>query len=377
MKILYCIASYSAKGGTEKVLSSKASYLAENGHQVTILISDQHQKPLAYPLSDQIELIDLQITKKMRGKIKVIGFVQNVIFLRKLYRREIKKIDPDVIIVLERGYEDFILPYILKEIPKIREYHFSRKASAYLESQLAPFEKYKKKIIRKIYEHLYKKYDRLVLLTKKDQQSWAAYSNTVVIPNVVEPSVTLANQPILTRPKNIIAVGSMADDRKGFSALIDIWSRLENKFPEWSLNIYGDGPYKTNYEKKIRDLNLNNVHLKGISEHIAEKYAESQLFVMTSKGEGLPMVMIEALSQGLPAVVYDCYCGPSDIIAGNKGGFLIEFGNENQFVEQLELLMRNEALREAKSKETAAVASQYALKEMMPRWINLFKELVR
>ncbi|WP_379968531.1 glycosyltransferase family 4 protein [Epilithonimonas sp. UC225_85] len=375
MRILYCIASFSAKGGTEKVLSSKASYFAENGHEVTILISDQHDKALAYPLSDKIKITDLKITSQLTGKIKFIGFFQNILTLRKIYEQEIKKINPDVIIVLERGYEDFIIPYILKDIPKIREYHFSRKASEFLESKLASGQKYKKKILRKFYEYHYKNYDKLVLLTKKDQQSWKDFSNTTVIPNVVEFSDHPVSETILNRPKNIITVGSMADDRKGFSVLINIWSKLEQKFPEWTLNIYGDGPYRRNYEKSIRDLSLKNLILHGTTNQITEKYSESQLFVMTSNGEGLPMVIIEALSQGVPVIAYDCYCGPSDILEKDKGGVLIDFGNESQFIQQLELLMKDESLREVKSKEAHEVAKNYALKEIMPRWINLFNEV--
>jgi len=375
MKILYCIASYSAKGGTEKVLSSKASYLAENGYEVTILISDQHQKALAYQISDKVKLVDLRITEKLKGKIKFIGFFQNIIILRKVYQQEIKKINPDIIIVLERGYEDFIIPYILKRIPKVREYHFSRMASRILESKLPTSKRYKKKLLRKVYEYHYKKYDKLVLLTKKDQQSWLGFHNTIVIPNVVEFSEDLSRERLTIRPKNIITVGSMADDRKGFSTLINIWSKIEQDFPEWSLNLYGDGNFRKNYEKMIQDLSLKHIILQGTSNHITEKYNESQLFVMTSNGEGLPMVIIEALSQGLPVVAYDCYCGPSDILVNNVGGVLVNFGDKDHFEEILRTLINDESLREEKSLEAYKAAKSYALEEIMPKWINLFNSL--
>lgn len=377
MKILYCIASFSAKGGTEKVLSTKASYFADHGYEVTILISDQHQKPFAYPLADKIKIIDLKITNKLKSRIKIIGFFQNIQTLKKLYKKEIGRIDPDVVIVLERGYEDFIIPYILQDIPKIREYHFSRKASEFLENKLSIIENYKRKIVRKIYEHLYRKYDKLVVLTNKDQKSWKGFHNTMVIPNLVEFSLDLSLETILERPKKIITVGSMADDRKGFSTMIKIWSKVEERFPEWSLNIYGDGVYRKNYEKAIQELNLKNIILHGLTDQILNKYNESQIFVMTSNGEGLPMVMIEALSQGLPIVAYDCYCGPSDILVNDNGGFLIEFGNENQFIEKLEKMMGDEQLRLEKSQEAYEVSKKYSVEEIMPMWFKLLNEVVR
>lgn len=377
MKILYCIASFSAQGGTEKVLSTKASYLADHGYEVTILISDQHQKPFAYPLADKIKIIDLKITNKLKGKIKFIGFFQNIKTLKKLYKKEIGRIDPDVVIVLERGYEDFIIPYILKDIPKIREYHSSRKAFDILENKLSLIQKYKRKIVRKVYEYHYRKYNRLVLLTIKDQKNWKDFQNIVVIPNVIKFVETKSNGNVLMRPQNLISVGSMTTDQKGFSALIKIWSKIEERLPDWSLNIYGDGVYRKNYEKAIQELNLKNIILHGLTDQILNKYNESQIFVMTSNGEGLPMVMIEALSQGLPIVAYDCYCGPSDILVNDIGGFLIEFGNEDQFIEKLEKMMVDEQLRLEKSQEAYEVSKKYSVEEIMPMWFKLLNEVVR
>lgn len=377
MKILYCIASYSSKGGTEKVLSSKASFLAENGHDVTILISDQHNRPMAYPLSRNVKIKDLKITSVLKGRIKFIGFIQNVLELRKMYKREIELINPDVIIVLERGYEDFVIPYVLKDIPKIREYHTSRKAFNLLDRQLPFFARLRKKLLRIVYENQYKKYDKLVLLTQKDLKSWRDYTNVTVIPNVIEYAQDKTDENILTRRKRIIAVGSMMNDQKGFSNLIAIWSKIEKDFPEWSLNIYGDGALRSYYQKLIDRLELKKIFLKGISDQIIEKYNESQIFVMTSNGEGFGLVIVEALSQKVPVIAYDCYCGPSDILVNDKGGFLIDFGDEEQFVTQLKTLMSDDALRQSKSLEASEVAKNFTTEMIMPKWINLFNELKR
>lgn len=374
MKILYCIASFSGKGGTEKVLSSKANYLAENGHDVMILVSDQHNKPFSYPLSEKVNIIDLAITEKLPKRLKFIGFFQNIIALRKIYKSEILNINPDVIVVLERGYEDFIIPYILKNIPKVREYHFSRHASVLLENKLPKILRYKKKILRKIYERCYKKYDKLVLLTEKDKKSWKDFPNTVVIPNAIE-KIDTEIRIITKRPKNIIAVGSMADDRKGFSKMIRIWSQIENKFPEWSFHIFGGGAMKEVYAKQIEQLGPKNIHLRGITNQIQEKYKDSQIFLMTSNGEGLPMVIIEAFSLGLPVIAYDCYCGPSDIIKDDKGGYLIDFDDEEQFLKKLEFLMNNDDVRIMKSSEAQKISKSYYLEEIMPLWLSLFKKI--
>lgn len=377
MKILYCIASYISKGGTEKVLASKASYLAKQGHDVTILISEQYNKPLAYSISDHVKVINLNITEKLTGNIKYLGFLQNIFRLRKLYNKEIAKINPDIIIVMERGYEDFVIPYIHPNIPKIREYHSSRKASELFESDLPILQKYKRKLIRWIYEKQYQKYQQLVILTEKDRQFWDKKYKVSVIPNLLEDNKDTSNDNILLRKKNIIAVGSMVEDRKNFSALIDIWAALEPFFPEWNLNIFGDGPYRVNYERQIQSKGLKNVFLKGISDKITEEYRNAQIFVMTSKGEGLPMVIIEAQQQRLPAMVYDCYSGPSDILKNNNGGFLIRMNDKEGFKEKLKALMLDENLLKEKSYEAYQNAQRYLPENIIPLWINLFNNLIK
>ncbi|WP_434981412.1 glycosyltransferase family 4 protein [Daejeonia sp. YH14] len=375
MKILYCIPSLASKGGTEKVLLSKASYLAENGHSVTVLIADQYGKSIVYPFSDLVKVIDLKISEKLEGRIKYIGFLQNIFTLRKLYTQEIKKINPDIVIVPERGYEDFVIPYILKSIPKIREYHTSKMASQFFENELPLLQKNKRRLIRWFYEKQYQKYQQLVILTEKDRLFWNDDYKISVIPNLLERKSENSDD-ILQRKKNIIAVGSMVEDRKNFSSLIKIWSSIENDFPDWNLNIYGDGPYRNNYEKQIKELKLNHIFLKGISDTITEEYCDSQIFVMTSKGEGLPMVILEAQQQGLPAVVYDCYSGPSDILQNNAGGFLIKMNDEKDFIEKLKKLMMDEGLRKQKSEEANANAHRYLPEVIMPQWLKLFNKLL-
>lgn len=376
MKIVYCIASFSSKGGTEKVMSSKASYLAENGYEVTVVVSDQHNKDLAYPLSEKVKLIDLQITRKIKGRIKYVGFFQNLLQLRKIYDEELKKINPDIIIVLERGYEDFVIPYVLPHIPKIREYHFSRKASKSLEESL-PFKlKLRAKLLRVLYEKQYKKYDAFVVLTEKDCKSWTKKNNIFVIPNVMENIVSKDFVALSNRPKNVIAVGSMVADRKGFSSMINIWSRIADNYPEWTLNIYGDGSYRIYYQEQINHLGLSHkIKLHGVTDDIQSKYETAQLFLMTSKGEGLPMVIIEAQKFGLPVVVYDCYCGPSDIIKDDLGGYLVDLNQENVFEEKLRMLLDNNVLREEKGKEALKNAQRFTFDTIMPLWMQLFKQL--
>jgi glycosyltransferase involved in cell wall biosynthesis len=87
------------------------------------------------------------------------------------------------------------------------------------------------------------------------------------------------------------------------------------------------------------------------------------------------MVIIEAFSLGLPVIAYDCYCGPSDIIKDDKGGYLIDFDDEEQFLKKLEFLMNNDDVRIMKSSEAQKISKSYYLEEIMPLWLSLFKNI--
>lgn len=338
MKIVYCIASFASKGGTEKVMTTKANYLAAHGHEVTVVISDQHSKPYAYSLDTRVKCIDLSISRILSGKIKGLSFFLNVSKLKKVYQEVFDQITPDVIIVLERGYEDFVIPKTAMNIPKVREYHFSKRASIDLEKVLPFGSKLKSRIIRKLYESRYNKYDAFVILTQKDSASWKNMNNVTIIPNVMENVSSDPTIDLLTRPKKAIAVGSMVGDRKGFSSLITIWSKIADDYPDWTLDIYGDGPFRINYENQIMALGVQEkIILHGVSNSISEKYLESQLFLMTSKGEGFGLVIVEAQQFGLPVVVYDCYSGPSDVIIDDFGGYLIGMNKADDFEKKIEI----------------------------------------
>lgn len=378
MKIIYCIASLASKGGTEKVLLTKAKYLVDRGYEVTIIISDQKGKPFAYEVDHRIKIIDLKLSQVLKSNIKGVSFILNIFKLRKIYQNLFTIINPDFIIVLEKGYEDFVVPYINKNIPKIREYHTSRKANIFFESELDFKNKLKSKLIRFFYENQYKKYDAFVCLTHKDKLSWNHLRNVSVIPNIIDEKSNLNSTLILDRPKKLIAVGSMVQDRKGFHELITIWENIEKDYKNWTLHIFGDGPYRKFYENQIKKLNCNNrIFLEGITNNIQEKYQQSQIFLMTSKGEGLPMVILEAQQNGLPVVVYDCNSGPSDIIQNNFGGYLIPMGNKKVFKEKLKALLDSDEFRKEKSKEAELNAMKFTPTKIIPLWEDLFNTLLK
>ncbi len=378
MRIAYCIGSLAKPGGTETVLASKVNYMAEKlGYDIHILIIEQRGEPLCYKFSDKIKIYDMKVSSLQKGKtIPGVTYLRNISKIRTLYDAKMSEIKPDVIIAVERGYHDFVIPYINPGIPKVREFHFSKGAVRFSAKMMkSHIKRIRYKILYTLLYRQFKKYDKLVLLTKGDQVAENYGDNTVVIENMINP---FSESPSLLTNKKVISVGSMNDDRKGFSKQIEIWKTIVKSFPDWTLTIYGDGVMRKEYQSIVDKNNLSdNVIFYGRSNEIPKKLQESSVFIMTSEAEGLPMVLIEAMSAGLPCVSYDCPTGPSDIISDKVDGFLIPLNDEKEFINGLEKLLADEEIRINMGVQALEKAKKYLPESVMPKWQNLFQELTK
>ena len=175
--------------------------------------------------------------------------------------------------------------------------------------------------------------------------------------------------------KRLIAVGRM-EYQKNFPDLLSIWSRVAPTFPDWELHIYGDGWMLDGLRRQAEELGVaSQVTFEGAVSDMETAYASSSIYLMTSHFEGLPMVLLEAQSVGLPAVSYACSSGPRDIITDGEDGFLVPLYDEATFAERLSTLMRDEALRTCMGKAAEVASHRYDLEVIMPQWLELFSTL--
>tara|TARA_B110000211_G_C14031407_1_gene532311 strand:+ start:409 stop:1551 length:1143 start_codon:yes stop_codon:yes gene_type:complete len=377
MRIAYCIGSLHNKGGMEKVLANKVNYFIENlDYEIHIITEDQKGLPICYEFNNNVIFHDMAISKLNKKVTKGFTFVENVFKLRKLYNDLFIKIQPDIVIVCERGYLDFVIPFTKNLIPKIREFHFAKEAVRFHASLMKPLVKKIRHLIRyKVLFKLFNKYDYLVLLTNRDKKNGDYKTNSVVIPNMMSSGFPERRSSL--KRHHVISVGSMHDKRKAFDVQIKVWKKIIENHPNWILNIYGDGIERENLQNLINELNLcNNVILHGNSNTIQKHFLESSIFLFTSIAEGLPMVLIEALSYGIPCVAYDCPTGPSDIITNNEDGFVVEQNDSKILVEKLSLLIKNEKLRETMGKKAKQNAKRYNTIVVGKQWSKFFDKII-
>ena len=374
LKIVYCTPALYMAGGVERVLTLKANYFAEHlGYDITIILTEGKDKPLFYPLSDKIKVINLDINFE---ELWTCSFVKKAfvylkkqrIFKKKL-TNELMRIRPDITISLLRREINFINE-IKDGSKKIGELHVNRANYRNFEARDSNAIKniFAKYWMRNLVSHL-KRLDRVVVLTEEDKASWTELDNVEVIPDPLAFDIDKASP--LTN-KRVIAVGRYVY-QKGFDLLLQAWAKIEKQHPDWELAIYGMGD-RTPYEQIIEKMHIdrNRCHLNGPTDNIKQEYLNSSLFVFSSRFEGFGMVLIEAMACGLPVISFDCPCGPKDIVRYQEDGLLVPSGDVAELSDAIHKLLSDDALRHEMAKKAIVNVRRFELSEIAERWKNLY-----
>lgn len=218
-----------------------------------------------------------------------------------------------------------------------------------------------------------KKYDKVLCLTNEDyEDNWHKWPTMEVMPN---PCPFKSNSPSSCTNKTIISTGRL-DPLKDFALLIRAFASIADKHKDWILEIYGDGPERQHLEGLIKSLSLGNrVFLRGYEANVRQKLEQAGFFAFSSRLEGFPLSLIEAMGCGLPVVSTQCKCGPKDIITPGKDGFLVAVGDEKALAEKLSELMSDEALRKRMGTEAVKRADDFSITTIIKRQMNLFSRL--
>jgi glycosyltransferase involved in cell wall biosynthesis len=221
----------------------------------------------------------------------------------------------------------------------------------------------------------YPSLDAVALLTESDLDSYAralgGRGRLERIPNAVPALDAPASK--LDRPV-VIAAGRLTP-QKGFDMLIPAFAQVAARHPEWTLRICGDGGQRKRLEALILEHDLsNNVLLMGAVDRLDIQMSESSMYVLSSRFEGLPMVMVEAMSLGLPVVSFDCPTGPREVIEHGTSGLLVPDGDVDALAAGMLELIEDEPRRRQLGAGAAARAKDFSLDAIGPRWEALLAE---
>ena len=377
MKLLYIYTALTTKGGTDRVLSSKANWLSEHGYDVLIVTDSQMGREPAFPLSPKVRLNDLAIDF---GKEYGHNFLTRIILYYKLmysFRKKlaavIRKEKPDIIISTLGRDIGFLLK-IKGNCKCIGEAHTTKKyiRNFHLLERKNILLKYLTKFFRWRMDCNIAKLDALVVLADEHRVDWNVSIPMYVIPNSLSFFPEESAQLI---KKEVIMVGRY-NDAKGYDYLIPAWEIVHKHHPDWFLNVYGSGELHDQVVEWITERHLDDsIILHEPTDDIMDKYLESSICVLSSRYEGFSLVIMEAMACGVPVVSFDCPHGPRNIIKHGEDGLLVEYLNHHALAEGLCQLIDNGELRKRLGTNARNNILRFSQDTIMGQWDALFHKV--
>lgn len=352
-------------GGAERILTLLANELCEKGWSVTLLTFDSGHEPVFYKLHSRVQHRPLSLMREQGGWWKAV----KVHFLRPfMLRRALRKSSPDAVI----AFIDLmnILTLIATIGLKIPVIISERGNPAF--SMMGTFWKF-------LRLGAYKRAACLVVQTRDVCSYFSSSIKKQVIPNpVLVPDCVTPTLKLETSSKTLMAMGRLSRE-KGFDLLLKSFVPLCNKYPEWMLEIWGEGEQRAFLESLRDELGLRDrVRFPGLTKENYKTMLRADIFVLSSKNEGFPNVLGEAMACGLPVVSFDCPYGPSELIDDGVNGLLVPPENILKLSSSLEQLILSPELRKSLGEQAKKITERYSLDKTVQKWeeviVGVFNE---
>lgn len=358
MNIIYVIEDYSENGGVERIVSGKANTLSvQYNHNVTVISVYRDNRKEQFRLNDEVNLIHLDVPFAKRTNnslIRLLSRLYTIFIAIVRLNKVIKGIHPDVIF-FTTTLGAILLPFCCTKARKIYESHLARNYN--------PF--------NKLFFLTELRAERIICLTRGDAKEYKHAKRVDIIPNYINEVKSHVEDYSV---KKAIAVGRL-EYQKGFDILIDCWKEISRQYPDWQLDIYGEGSCREELQQQIYSLELGDrVKLCGRNDNIIEVYPQYSLHLMTSRFEGQGIVLIEAQACGLPSVVFNYEYGANDIIENEYNGILVEQGNCKKYIEAVMKMMSSEELRKEYGTNALTIGKCYYKENIFNRWIKIINE---
>lgn len=344
-------------GGTERVGIMIANALAQRGFDVTILSFWDYGQPF-FPVDERVK-VDYLLKPSTEGKL-YRTFVYPVWKLR----RYIKSHGFDVFIDIDSALAYWTV-WALCGLPcrHIVWDHFN-----YVHAQT---ERRRVRALQLIRSHA----DRLVLLTQQDKQMYldAGFpERQLAVINNPTPFEHVAPSP---RSKHrVISVGRLTD-QKGCDRLISAWSRIHREVGDWRLAFVGSGERHDDLVRQTKDAGISNIDFIPTTQNVQEWYDKASIYAMASRYEGFPMVLLEAMSKGLPIVANDCLTGPRELVRDDVNGYLVADGDMDAFADKLLLLIKDCTKQDKFSRNGLSMSKTFHIRPIADEWEALIDNL--
>lgn len=384
MKLAFLCNNMKSTNGVERVLSQRLSLLAESGmYEVYLITYNQYGAPFSFPISGKVHHIDLATRYIERCSYHGLYQYLDRYVCRKSFKRLfhhcVETIKPDFVTCIDIHLADLEAVISLKiDVVKVVECHCG--LSAYFVDLEKIGNKYKRNRERTLKQKLIRtigKFDRIVVMTKGEQSEWNLGDKVVFIPNMLVSYPEFLPEQTTIRHR-IISVGRYAY-QKGYDMLIEAWKIVEDKYSDWSLHIYGSRNGDMGVFDQLRDLidknQIENICLHPATDDVYSKYCESDFYVMSSRFESFGLVLIEAMSCGLPIVSFDCLFGPRSIVADGETGILVPSSDVKKLAQSICFMIEHVDERIRMGRNARVAVSKYTPQRIISIWQQFYQSI--
>ena len=349
MKIQWIVNNINQVGGVERVVIQLSNFFVDHGCEAEIVSLCSKDNKCYFELNPGVLISHKATGPKENSRLGIIGTIYKIA----------RESNADIVL----GCHDYINNAIV-----INKHFFKGRVIA---TQHAAIEYYTKK--RLMLETAILRFaDQFVVLTEWSKRYYEArgVKNCIVIPNTIEQELLDTNQQ---REKIIITAGRLTGVKR-FDFLIRSFKLVHDVHPDWKLKILGDGEDRKKLTALVQELDLEDaVFLPGFQKNVIEEFRKSSLFAVTSQSEGFPMVLLEAMTQGLPAVCVDIPA-MKEVLNHGKYGVLAS-RDETAFAVAMNSLIENEQLRKEYGEKALERSKNYSMENVGMQWLALFRKL--
>lgn len=360
MRIAFILSGLSA-GGAERVVSLVASHWATRGHDVVIITFDHPDHPIYHPLAAAVRVRRLGIRS---GAMPGSGASRAILHRVRSLRAALKAERPDAIISFL--FKINVLALLAARglgtpVAVAERNHPAKQRHNPLWS-----------LLRRL---TYRRADLLLLQTEASRAALPAElrGRGLVIHN---PISTYPRSPEPVGEKVLAAVGRL-DPQKGFDLLLDAFAGIAARHPEWRLTIWGEGPERSALEARVTALGIEElVRLPGVSRSSREWIAGASAFVLSSRFEGFPNALGEAMAAGLPVAACDCEFGVGLLVTPGVDGLLVAADDAPALAAILDQLLDDRGLRARLGEAARLGARRFHAEKILRRWDAMLYRLV-
>jgi len=356
------ICSYlNVPGGYEKMIVNAANLFIENGYQVTLVILDEPET-VFYPLDKKVQIIQKNLTfgnsQKGNPFTRKLMLLKDVLRLRKLFAQ----LQPHHILATEYIYAVTAILAGGRKFGNVFSWEHHHYGTLTLN-------RFWRAIVKLVYPLL----NAIITLNEDERNHYTQYNKrVVVIPNFITPPSSYRQK----RRSDYILTVTRFNYIKGFDLLLDVAEKVFriNQSIRWKIIGYGMEEEKLIEFIRKKELQNRFLYIPAIAHDLTNYYHEASFFVLTSRNECFPLVLLEAQSHGLPIVAFDCDTGPRHIIENNKNGFLVEEEHTQKMSEAILALWDDQMQIETKSQSAIHSAKRFYPDTVFKLWDNLFQK---